>query len=768
MKKNLRCVQHVSRQGQQGDIKLKSCDKHLPDDLPQWVMDEDACHTSDVDSDGSACSEVDYNSSSIELLNSHIGDTVTTTLTTYSRGVRLLFQACGKSVFCTTQISTRIMLPLVGPFTLITCTSLSNMSQGCNGRFVMFKPKGLNDDHWNFGVVASFEYLLMENEAVMHLFQWTGSLLPSGTPEFVQALSWDEMSKHFELMKFTAANTEVQFVNQVQGIPMHGGCINSRTRNKTDGGIQCAPEGPDIVPSAIEVPTVIKQSLSKTLLHNSLSAKSISHPDMYVIPKRGERREKIEDTFVDSRRLPRPLTEEQQLALEWGKSPKKALVGSHLQRVIVVTGPDQSNLACSVATHITKEEKKLYYMPAGITTDQDSHCPIMPFHGVSKAAYNTLTKTCQGISFEDYFERVSSLTSNTHHLVDCDSICPPPTDDSNNSFHDYTRIFAGSGSPDVDESFTAISVPDTQLTVHYKFTHANDFKSHVPLSVGLFHAKFHDVAITQSCVDLINRALGLSGLFDKRPRSGHHNSCSYIGKRSSKSCSQPSPSEGPNEKDYWYFRTHLSHFLWPFVLHLMMLLASRISLVAYYQYAHLSKLLPLAHDEPNRQNYCDIGIITLSYDSTLHVDNDRLDNLDKMFKRKLQLLTTSQYLKQYSQEAARRTLEHVNQWGVGSPTTCGYQYVGDESTTDVEIIQYFCCKGLGICYRIRNYWVHLFLAYCFAHYTSVAIFVKDETVYFGKYPKKAMVAWGKGRPLGSFTTIIDGNEVRRSRRLRST
>ena len=82
-------------------------------------------------------------------------------------------------------------------------------------------------------------------------------------------------------------------------------------------------------------------------------------------------------------------------------------------------------------------------------------------------------------------------------------------------------------------------------------------------------------------------------------------------------------------------------------------------------------------------------------------------------------------------------------------TTCGYQFVGKDSDggdDEVEIIQYFCLRSLGMCYRIRNYWVHLFLAYTFAHYTSVALFVKNGRVYFGKHPSKSILAWGEGRP----------------------
>ena len=62
--------------------------------------------------------------------------------------------------------------------------------------------------------------------------------------------------------------------------------------------------------------------------------------------------------------------------------------------------------------------------------------------------------------------------STTYHLMDCDSISPPTPTDDGNSFHDYTRILAGSGAPIVDASFTAIPVPDSDLTVHYKFASA--------------------------------------------------------------------------------------------------------------------------------------------------------------------------------------------------------------------------------------------------------------------------------------------------------
>jgi len=198
----------------------------------------------------------------------------------------------------------------------------------------------------------------------------------------------------------------------------------------------------------------------------------------------------------------------------------------------------------------------------------------------------------------------------------------------------------------------------------------------------------------------------------------------------------------------------------------MMFLGSRISLLSYYQYLHLAKLLPpLSNDDPIRWNFCEIGILTKDYNSSPHTDaNDKLDYLDNYFKEQLNMLSRSTYLPDHQQQRARNALNHVERWGTGTPTTCGYQVVGDTSLEEVEIIQYFCCRGLGICYRINNYWVHMFLAFCFSHYTSVAIFIKGGKVYFGKYPGISMFAWGKGRKLGSYTTVINGQSVRRSRR----
>ena len=124
--------------------------------------------------------------------------------------------------------------------------------------------------------------------------------------------------------------------------------------------------------STVNVPNIIDETLTKTLLKYSVSAVTIGREDLYVKPRRGNQRAKKSKTYEDPHRKPQPRTEEQHLALEWGKRPKKVLVFSHLQRVIVVTGPDESQLMCSSAEHISKDEKEQYFVPSCVVNNSNS------------------------------------------------------------------------------------------------------------------------------------------------------------------------------------------------------------------------------------------------------------------------------------------------------------------------------------------------------------------------------------------------------------
>lgn len=59
------------------------------------------------------------------------------------------------------------------------------------------------------------------------------------------------------------------------------------------------------------------------------------------------------------------------------------------------------------------------------------------------------------------------------------------------------------------------------------------------------------------------------------------------------------------------------------------------------------------------------------------------------------------------------------------PTTCCYQFLCDD---EIDIIQFFCLPGLGICCQIKSYWAHSFMAACFAQLTLTLLII-----YHGKY-----------------------------------
>ena len=94
----------------------------------------------------------------------------------------------------------------------------------------------------------------------------------------------------------------------------------------------------------------------------------------------------------------------------------------------------------------------------------------------------------------------------------------------------------------------------------------------------------------------------------------------------------------------------------------MMYWGSRILLLLYYQYTHLSKLLPpLSNNRRLQHNFSEIAILTQNFNNTIDVDiNDALDSMDALLKRKLGLLSASDYLIEHQREKASLALDHIS------------------------------------------------------------------------------------------------------------
>ena len=303
------------------------------------------------------------------------------------------------------------------------------------------------------------------------------------------------------------------------------------------------------------------------------------------------------------------VNEERELAKKWKILPKREVDDKQLQMIVVSSANHDD------ATTLSKEQKGHYYAPTLASVNNQS-TPTFQFSGLTKDMYKELSDKKEGININEFDTLVSGKASASHHLIDCHKIQPPSSVNASN-YNGYVKIFGSQAAPTINDNADDVqtfSIPNSNTTIKCKFVNAAEDDGHVPLSVGLIDTSLHGISIQQQHIDIINKAVGKCGLFTKRCKSGHHGSLSFVGPRAANSCSQPSPSEGPNELGYWYFRQRLNHFYWPFVLHLMMYLASNITLVSYYQYIHLSKLLPLSNFDQLRQDFSDIGILTLKDD----------------------------------------------------------------------------------------------------------------------------------------------------------
>ena len=74
---------------------------------------------------------------------------------------------------------------------------------------------------------------------------------------------------------------DFEFVNQVRGETFDGS-MHPRTRNETDGGVQCNPDGPDKFPTAIKVPFMGGEpKLTALFMKHQLSPGITGQPNLY-------------------------------------------------------------------------------------------------------------------------------------------------------------------------------------------------------------------------------------------------------------------------------------------------------------------------------------------------------------------------------------------------------------------------------------------------------------------------------------------------------
>ncbi len=156
--------------------------------------------------------------------------------------------------------------------------------------------------------------------------------------------------------------------------------------------------------------------------------------------------------------------------------------------------------------------------------------------------------------------------------------------------------------------------------IKHKVAKIEEFKNFIPLSTSCFDTQFHDKWVVAKFVDIVTKGLGKRGLFPSRNCSHHLGHPSYLGKRSERSQHLPNPSEGPGKHDRWYYRQHVYHVYWPFLLKLYNRLGQAASRLDFYLYKYLAVLFPFKNSHSSNIGYSRLLIATINFDCSNHCD----------------------------------------------------------------------------------------------------------------------------------------------------
>ena len=428
--------------------------------------------------------------------------------------------------------------------------------------------------------------------------------------------------------------------------------------------------------------------------------------------------------------------------------------------VFVVKTQENEHLTPKLAQHVPQVlHKKLCI--GSISSADDNRSPLQKFFCLSKRSLTSLKNEYKnGVELKSdvWTQQLDSIlmqySDGVYTCISTEKVInqyPHPP----HSYDGYCRIFAGEGSPKVDETFTCLT-HHKGLSIYFKYVDAREYYQHTPISMGFFDCKTHGLHIQDWMVQTLQRPIGPKGTYScGRSCMDHDGSLTYAGPRKNGNMRQPTIAEGPKESNvreedrYHFHRSTICHKYWPFAHKLINILVGATTQAAYHIYPFMAKFYPVCNSKMYRNKFCPRGIIAINFASSCHVDKN--DNLKKHYPDVVSRLKLTiaqlQKLKPIAENIigsklieAELSLLHLIWWGLCLPTTCCYQYV--KKRNSIVVYQWFVCPGLGTAHRIENFWVHLFLAALFSHYTTCAIYIVEGRAYFGNCPYATMFSWG--------------------------
>jgi hypothetical protein len=655
-------------------------------------------------------------------------------------GARLIWFVGDRNELTAKHINRRLKMPTNGQCTFLQSSCMIGFNQCCSGSIICYRLK--NSKSWKLGIVSSIRYKMNPDSDMINLYTWIGNISSFGVPTMCLLKTWNSMKGHLEYIHLPLKSIVMYFVNQIRGdVPMCGS-IKLGTRNESDGGVQSCKTGPD--KWEIPKPAFDELSNNMTISNHVITDHSICRKNLLVKNNSTDRcqlRNRIKSQV--------PKSENKDIH-SFNRPPNYIPRKDQVGLVIIVKDEQGNDLLPTFSSAVPNEVRGTFNV-GSMNSAFDNTTVLQDFYCIEPTDFVHLqSQFPNGMMVgEDANEDIDCIlhyySSSKISLLSSDKISSRSQESSSN-YHDYVRLFAGDGSPSVDSSFNVCKdVPG--YVIYYKFVPSRYYTEFSPLSVGFFETTFHGIKIPHIFISLINRVSGKNGSFPSRSRMNHNGHVSYLGKRKKTSQSQPTVSEGPKERGYWYHRAFTKHAYWPFVLWLLKYLAGLTSVAPYYFYHHLRNLYTYSNSVMERIKFCDIIILTMDFCSACHCDlNDKQGWCFQDMSGRLQEIINNKYISGRRRQEAIASLKHILWWGVSTPTTCCYQYVFRKTKDEdkIEIFQWFLCPGLGTTHRIRNFWVHIMLAGLFSHCTSSPIYIVNNRVYFGKCPEVNMFAWGTG------------------------
>ena len=143
-----------------------------------------------------------------------------------------------------------------------------------------------------------------------------------------------------------------------------------------------------------------------------------------------------------------------------------------------------------------------------------------------------------------------------------------------------------------------------------------------------------------------------------------------------------------------------------------------------------------------------LRILTDNFHNVAHFDTmdgiseDGQNSLSEIFSKLMDDIPNSD-------KSIDNFIRFLSDFGMSVHTTCSYQFPADASDAcndgcEVTVGLIFLNLGMGSCVRGRDVWSHIFYANGFVHCTAMPIFLEKNRVFFGKHPRRSVLAWGGG------------------------